>query len=286
METAKALDEFREHGYAVIPNAITPEHQAALICSLDSLTSDDPEKIHNVADIIGLRDEFLELVDLPTVLPLVRELLGNNIWVNHSHYNVNPPDSKVKTSKTMRGYGWHRDGGVINNDLPKPAPLLSIKVGFYLSDLSKPGRGQTYVLTGSHKTDERPPANEELPQSAIPVCVTPGSALLFDRRMIHSIRSANTSDITRKVVFLQYAYRWMCPVDAMTVEHLRDRCDPVRRQLLGLSQNFNVIDGAQGRSARYHPRVQDLPLAGGRSGTVQPLINSIRRRLSRLLGLR
>jgi hypothetical protein len=104
--------------------------------------------------------------------------------------------------------------------------------------------------------------------------------------MIHSIRSANTSDITRKVVFLQYAYRWMCPVDAMTVEHLRDRCDPVRRQLLGLSQNFNVIDGAQGRSARYHPRVQDLPLAGGRSGTVQPLINSIRRRLSRLLGLR
>ena len=104
--------------------------------------------------------------------------------------------------------------------------------------------------------------------------------------MIHSIRSDNTSDITRKVVFIQYAYRWMCPVDAMTVEHLRDQCDPIRLQLLGLSPNYNVIDGAAGRSARYHPRPQDVPLAGHLPSTPQKVIRSIKRRIGKLTGMR
>jgi len=283
MDLAKALEEFHEHGYTIIPNALSNEHAAAIITALEELTGDEPARIHNEADILGRRDEFLDLIDLPAVLPVVQNLLGDNIWVNHSHYNVNPPNCNENKRDRKTGYGWHRDGGVINQDLPKPAPLLSIKIGFYLSDLSEPGRGQTYVITGSHKSDIRPPPNDELPDTALPVCVAPGSALLFDRRMIHSIRSENLSDITRKVVFIQYAYRWMCAGDAMTVEHLRERCDPVRLQLLGLSPNYNVIDGAAGRSARYHPASNDIPLSGKKTNLIKRLAGGIKRRIAKVL---
>jgi len=283
MEPNQALTDFRERGFAVIANVLTPDHSEALLTALTELAGVQPQRIHNVADILGLRDAFLDLVDLPAILPVIRQLLGNNIWVNHSHYNVNPPDSWVNTSDRETGYGWHRDGGAINQDLPKPGPLLSIKVGFYLSDLSEPGRGQTYVLPGSHKTDERTPANDVLPAAAHPVCLPPGSALLFDRRLIHSIRSDNLSTITRKAVFIQYAHRWLCPVDAMTVEHLRDRCNPVRRQLLGLTANYNVIDGAAGRSSAYYPRRADVPVSGTDGVTARRMLGKLRRRLARLL---
>jgi len=282
MELHQALTDFQERGFAVISNVLTPGHREALLAALTELAGARPGRIHNVADILGLRDAFLDLVDLPAILPVIRQLLGDNIWVNHSHYNINPPDSRVNAGDRVTGYGWHRDGGAINQDLPKPGPLLSIKVGFYLSDLSEPGRGQTYVLPGSHKTDDRTPANDELPAAAHPVCLSPGSALLFDRRLIHSIRSDNLSTMTRKAVFIQYAHRWLCPVDAMTVQHLRDRCSPVRRQLLGLMDNYNVIDGAAGRSSAYYPRRADVPVSGNTGITAKSVLGKLRRGLARL----
>jgi len=279
MDADKHLTEFAEHGYTVIPDAITAEHLAALSMVMDELTADDTRRIYNIADILGTRDEFLDLIDVPKVLPIVRQLLGDNIWVNHSHFNVNPPDEMVNPMERKKGYGWHRDGGVINSDLPKPAPLLSIKIAFYVTDVVNPGFGQTYVITGSHKTDEETPPNDEMPDSAQPVCIPAGSALLFDRRMIHSIRSPNESDVTRKVVFIQYAYRWICAVDAMTVEHVSNRCDPVRKQLLGLTPNVTVVDGAEGRSSRYYPGPRDIPLSNPPSDLGKRIVGFASRRI-------
>ena len=287
MNIDKAVQEFRVNGFATIENAISGDQLANLSVAIDDLTASRPGQIHNVADILSRHDAFLDLVDVAPVLSVVRALLGDNIWVNHTHYNVNPPDESTNTVDRQNGYGWHRDGGVINEDIPKPAPLLSIKVAYYLSDLSEPGRGQTYVIRGSHQTGERCPANEVLPEQAFPVCVPSGSALLFDRRMIHSIRSRNESDITRKAIFVQYAYRWLCALDAMTVDGLEDRCDPIRKQLLGLTPEYNVIDGAAGRSSRYHPKPHDLPLAGNKPpNPASRVVRSLKRRIARIAGAR
>ena len=256
--TAEEKDQFENLGYLAVPNALSPEKVSRLIAVMDELTCDRPEQIHNVADVLGRSDEFLDLIDLPTVFPKVQKLLGENIWVNHSHFNINPPSAEKELASIPNGYGWHRDGGSINVDVPPPAPLLSIKVGFYLTDLSEVGRGQTYLIQGSHRTGEKPPGPHEMPPSAYPLCVKPGTAMLYDRRTIHSIRSPNLSNITRRVIFIQYAFRWLCPVDAMTVEHVRDRCNAVRLQLLGISSTYQSIDGAAGRSGRYYPSTQDV----------------------------
>lgn len=276
-------EEFEEQGYIAIPNALSAAQVARLVNAIDSLTARAPDKIHNVADIFGRHDAFVELLDLPTVLPTVTELLGTNIWVNHSHFNSNPATEERDVTTFDNGYGWHRDGGAIHHDLPWPPPLLALKVGYYLTDLTKPGSGQTYFIRHSHKTGEKTPGKNELPDSAFPMSVKAGSAVLFDRRLIHSIRSANYSDTRRRAIFVQYAFRWMAANDAMTVKHISKKLSPVQRQMLGLTTRVTSVDGAMGRSNRYYPRKSDLPLAN--PGHVEPKrsLRSLARRILQIV---
>jgi ectoine hydroxylase-related dioxygenase (phytanoyl-CoA dioxygenase family) len=254
-------EEFEEQGYIEVPDALTAQQVERLVAAIDKLTARAPDRIHNVADIFGKHDAFLELLDLPTVLPTVIELLGKNIWVNHSHFNANPATEERDITAFNNGYGWHRDGGAIHQDLPWPPPLLALKVGYYLTDLTRPGSGQTYFIRDSHKTGEKTPGKNELPDSAFPMSVKAGTAVLFDRRLIHSIRSANYSGVKRRVIFVQYAFRWMAANDAMNVKHLGKKLNPVQQQLLGLTTSIMTVDGAEGRSGRYYPSKAELPLA-------------------------
>ena len=279
-----AKDEFEEQGYIAIPDALTTEQVERLVAAIDKLTARSPDKIHNVADIFGKHDAFLELLDLPTVLPTVTELLGSNIWVNHSHFNANPVTESTDVTEYDNGYGWHRDGGAIHRDLPWPPPLLTLKVGFYLTDLTQPSAGQTYFVRDSHKTGEKTPDRYDLPSSAFPMMVKGGTAVLFDRRLIHSIRSANNSETKRRVIFIQYAYRWMAANDAMNVRHLRRKLNPVQQQMLGLTTSITSVDGARGRSGRYYPGPSDVPLANPDSVTPRNSLRSFARRILRFFG--
>ena len=278
-----ARDVFEQKGYITIPDALSGQQVASLSSAIDDLTARDPGKIHNVADIFGKHDAFLELLDLPTVLPVITELLGTNIWVNHSHFNANPATDEKDVSAFANGYGWHRDGGAIHKDLPWPPPLLSIKIGYYLTDLMEQGSGQTYFIRNSHNTGEHTPHAQELPQSAFPMMCKAGTAVLFDRRLIHSIRSANYSGNKRRVIFVQYAFRWMAAVDAMNVGRVRKKCNPVQQQLLGMTTGVHTIDGAQGRSGLYYPGPGDVPLAHPGNISRESRLRSIARRLLRIL---
>ncbi len=78
----------------------------------------------------------------------------------------------------------------------------------------------------------------------------PGDAVFFDRRLWHTA-SPNWSDITRRVLFYGYGYRWLRTKDDMTVDHLWESVSPTRRQLLGWSVNAN---------GRFSPTDEDVPL--------------------------
>ena len=86
---------------------------------------------------------------------------------------------------------------------------------------------------------------------AIPILAGPGDAVIFDRRLWHS-GGRNFSDITRKVLFYGYSYRWLKPRDDMTVAHYMEGSDPIRQQLLGASPN-----GGFGYTS---PADEDVPL--------------------------
>ena len=96
-----------------------------------------------------------------------------------------------------------------------PPPRMSLKVAFWLSDVSVPGRGNMLIVPGSHERNTLPrPDHPELgfepPAGAEPVLASAGDALVFDRRLWHS-RSDNLSEYTRRVVFLAYSFRWVRP---------------------------------------------------------------------------
>jgi ectoine hydroxylase-related dioxygenase (phytanoyl-CoA dioxygenase family) len=90
------------------------------------------------------------------------------------------------------------------------------------------------------------------PEGAVPVRAKPGTAVFFDRRLWHAA-SPNWSDVTRKVLFYGYGYRWIRSKDDMTVEDLWPSSDPIRKQLLGYALNAN---------GRYSPTDEDVPLRG------------------------
>ena len=185
---------------------------------------------------IGRDDTFLELIDHPAVFPLIWGELGWNIHVYHCHLDVNP----ARTSpRGHPAWGWHQDGGRQNLELDgDPRPRLSLKVAYWLSDLSAPGRGNMLAIPGSHTRNNlarpRLGASFEAPAGALPILAAPGDALIFDRRLWHS-RSDNLSNLTRKAIFIAYTYRWIRPRDSLQIQPAEARfarLSPVRRQLL------------------------------------------------------
>ena len=187
---------------------------------------------------IGRDDAFLELLDHPAVFPVIWSELGWNIHLYHCHLDVTPPR---KRPRHRAAWGWHQDGGRQNLELEtEPRPRMSLKVAFWLSDVSVQGRGNMLIVPGSHDSNTLPrPEQPELgfdpPSGAVPVLASAGDALIFDRRLWHS-RSDNLSQHTRRAIFLAYSYRWIRPRDEFGLDPSSDRflgLSPVRRQLLG-----------------------------------------------------
>ena len=125
-------------------------------------------------------------------------------------------------------------------------------MGFFLTDTSEVDRANFHFIPGSHLRQTEFPVDEsEEHPEATPICAAPGDALLFDRRLWHA-GGRNRSDVTRKVVFFGYSYRWLRPRDNMTVDRYLASADPIRRQLLGASPS-----GGFGYTS---PSEADIPL--------------------------
>lgn len=262
---AERADFFHHKGYLVVPDALDPDVLERARGAVDRLARDNPrpgQLTTNIADILGRDDAFLDLIDCPKVFPKIWGILGWNIWVQHSHVVVTPPLREAAPTPAAAEpfqYGWHRDGGAINRDVVLSAPLL-VKVGFYLSDVDADG-GPTLMLEDADP-HAAIPATTERPAHARALTVTAGTAVLFSNRSIHSLRSPNTGRQTRRAVFIQYGYRWIHSLDRSTVDHLAHRVSPVRRQLLGLTTTFTTAayKGSEGRSGRFVPAEEDVPL--------------------------
>ncbi len=225
---ADVLTEFERDGYVIIEDALAPGTLRRLCCAVDRVWQQEapgPSAFHRLA-FVGLDDAFIELVDHPTTLPLVRAVLGWNIYLYHCHLDVHPP-----TTTRSREWRWHQDGGRQNVELEAPRPRLSIKVAYFLTDVETVAHGALRVIPGSHHSDALPRDHE--PADAVPLLVAAGSAVVFDRRLWHA-RSDNLSQQTRKALFYAYTFRWIRPRDELALDPARlASLSPIRRQLLG-----------------------------------------------------
>ncbi|MBO0836717.1 MAG: phytanoyl-CoA dioxygenase family protein [Actinobacteria bacterium] len=241
---------FDRDGYLIIRGALRPDEVAVARDALDSVYaaaaaagSLAPDGSMHLLSAITNCPVIAYLIDHPATFRYVWSVLGWNIHVYHSHLDVHPP---IRAPMPFR-FDWHQDGGRQNREIETtPRPRLSVKVAYWLSDVSQPGRGNLKVVPGSHVVNwiEGPPRRDVEwpdPEGAVEVTAGPGDAVLFDRRIWHT-RSRNYSEHTRKAVFFGYTYRWTAirdDVAALLHSERSGQLTPVQRQLLGGIQGDN-----------------------------------------------
>jgi ectoine hydroxylase len=229
-------------GYVRLPGALDGAMVARLTEAVDEVwdrrRSGPPAPGVDALHLLAfLREDarFVPLMDLRPVLDVIVETLGTNIFMYHCHLDVHPPQIAPPAT-----WMWHQDGGVQNRDLESvPRPRLSLKVAYFLTDLTEPGRGNFMVLPGSHRHNaiERPPDDRNDLPGAVPILAEPGDAVIFDRRLWH-MRSDNRSAITRKALFLAYTFRWIRQRDDLDLPPaLVAMMNPVQRQLAGIDSD-------------------------------------------------
>ena len=257
--TEEERRQFAEDGFFIVRDVLPLDLVAQLIPIVDRLDAEarpqkglEKHQMHNFFDFIGKDELFLELLDWPKTFAKVFGILGWHIQLYHSHLIVTPPlDGVVPARKRL---GWHQDSGRLNLDMEtQPRPRISLKVAYFLTDCTETNRGNFHAVPGSHlKNEIEMPADEDLdPVGTVPIQVAAGDAVFFDRRIWHAA-GHNFSPDARKALFYGYSYRWLRPRDDMTVEHLMDRCDPIRQQLLGA--------GPSGGHGYTSPKEEDVPL--------------------------
>lgn len=222
---ADALAFFDTHGYLILERFLAPDHVTRLLAAVDRTTARRREAVRTGALQTGftqvngrstrffyiLDDDplFLELLDWPALMPFVHGLLnpkphhhGSDVILD---YGADFPDRKG---------GWHLDG---HDDgyrgLGWPIPLLQLKVGYYLSDMSKPGNGNLALVPGSHKA-RNPPTNAEMgPRERLPgmveVCAPAGTAILFHNALWHTSAAFAGPDNGRTMLYYAYEHPWM-----------------------------------------------------------------------------
>ena len=150
--------------------------------------------------------------------------------------NVTPPLSAGEEPPKKR-LGWHQDSGRLNADMETdPRPRISLKVGYFLTDTREMGRGNIYVMPGSHLQNrvEFPADGVSDPEGAVPIRVPPGSAVFFDRRHL-ALGEPEPLGRDAEGAVLRLQLPLAAPARRYDSRALIDRCDPIRRQLLGAS---------------------------------------------------
>src|SRR5579871_2905277 len=257
--TEQQRTAFERDGFLVVPNALPPEMVAKLTAVVDRLMETGIREkgltdkgMWFLRNCVVADDLFLELLDWPATFPLVVDLLNWKIQLSTSHLIVRAPNPPG-VGEDFLPEGWHRDGGTSAQEMQEPHPRLIIKIAYWLTDLSEPGRGNIRFVPGSNRLVGRPAQAEDAPHpyGSIEICANPGDAVLFEQRTYHAV-GANKSSITRKSLFYGYSYRWLRPMDFTTMPaELLEKCSPIQRQLLGDSKTGLAF---------YLPQAEDVPL--------------------------
>jgi hypothetical protein len=248
---------FERDGYLMLRGALDAAHVDRFVClsqredaSFRAEPDVGPDHVLNLHGLVDRDDAFLELVDCATTFPKVFGILGWNIQLFHTQLIVTPP---APARASLGSYGWHQDNNRMNLDFetPPPQPRVSVKVGYFLTDLTGSGMGNLCVVPGSHRLGRPAVPFDGQPEGVLEVTARAGDAILFDRRLWHAA-STNVSPHTRVFMTYGYSYRWLRPKSAMQLSALYPGCTPVRRQLLG--------DSPSGSNGYFDPQPEDVPL--------------------------
>ena len=236
--------QFDDEGYLIVRGALDGETVSALIEAGDRLTASD--RLDNrqrsngglydgFRNCVSMDDAFLPLITHPATFSIVTQLLGPHLSLLTSHLiyrHPDPPDSSAST----RLPGWHRDHYPSMRDLGHSRIARhSLKVAYYLTDLSEPNTGVTLMAAGSNQLKERIeiPAGAADPASKVEPLLKPGDCVFFENRTWHA-GAANLTNRIRKAVMIGYCYDWIRPTDYLRQPRaMVEKLSAMQRYLVG-----------------------------------------------------
>lgn len=229
---------FNDLGYVLIPGALPAVKVEALLNAIETIRPELESHPHrsrvenglNIRPIIDKHPVFKDLLISPQTFAAVAKLLG--------HYSIQLQQSNLieaYPSNKQRLTGWHSDGGMPSIAVNGIRAFSSLKVAYFLRDLTGPNMGSLMVVPGSHRMQGAPafPPGQLDPAGATQILAKAGDALVFQQGIWHAA-APNFSQQTRVALYYGYSYRVLRPVDYQRMpEALLDMCSPVERQLLG-----------------------------------------------------
>ena len=242
---------FDTKGYLVLENFLSADHVARLLATLDTsikkrraaAKAERPQtgfsqfKSERSARLFYILDDdplFLELMDWPAILPYVHGLLATT----KPHHCASDAIVEHGGDFLDRKGEWHIDGhdnGFRN--LKRPIPLLQLKVGYYLSDMTEPWQGNLAVVPGSHHANAEPDAADRQRRDFFPgveqVCAPAGTAILFHNALWHTAAPYSGPERGRTMLYDAYEHPWMIASQehwGYSKEFYNQRLSPARRK--------------------------------------------------------
>ena len=257
--TSEQKRQFDEEGYLIMRGALDSETVSSLIEAGDRLVASDrvlnrqrrPGGLYDgFRNCVSMDDAFLPLITNPKVFAIVAQLLSPYLSLLTSHLIFRHPDPPGSPD-TGRLPGWHRDHYMSMRDLgDQHIPRHSLKVAYYLTDLSEPNSGVTMMAAGSNQLKERIeiPEGQADPATKVEPLLNPGDCVFFENRTWHA-GAANLSGRIRKAVMIGYCYDWITPTDyRQQAPELVEKLTPFERYLVGEpvddSEQFDFTGGA------------------------------------------
>ncbi|HRI81948.1 MAG TPA: phytanoyl-CoA dioxygenase family protein [Opitutaceae bacterium] len=224
---------FETQGYLVLENFLAADHVARLLAALDAavarrradypagykavwppkqkadLTQVHGEKSTRILNILEDDALFRELLDWPALLPYVHAFCNRD-----PHYCASDAIVEETADFLKRTDGWHIDGSDNGyRSLSPQIPLLQLKVGYYLTDMTQPWRGNLTLVPGSHLARAEPAPEErrkrELFPGALQVCAPAGSVIFFHNAIWHTAAPYEPSAPGRRMLYYAYEHPWM-----------------------------------------------------------------------------
>lgn len=247
---------FDEQGFLFLPQALSGATLDRILAAATLVEARKrAERGVGASDTLEVRnavvehDAFWELLDYAQTFPLVLDLMGGDIQLSTSHLIVRPT-VPGDTPATYKAIGWHADAPQV---VAYDDRIVALKIGYFLSDVTRPGSGALLLARNSHKATkvERDAHGDIAADRIIEINARPGDAVIFQHRVFHAV-GPNYSGQPRKVLYFGYNRRWLRPIDYTTMPaEILARFDPIRRQLLGDTVT---------QCGYYLPKPEDLPL--------------------------
>ncbi|KAK4947680.1 hypothetical protein LTR10_013626 [Elasticomyces elasticus] len=244
-DTAAARTHLREEGWCVVPDILNSDETAQVLSRLwkakeASEKQGDPTRLEfldpnasnvRVFYLMQLDEIFLDLIQHPTAIEMVKSVLGDDFLISNFTANIARPGSK--------SMGLHSDMALV---VPDPwKEIWALNVIWCLTDMYFEN-GATLYIPGSNKWEYESQIPTDARKLLKPFTAKAGSIVIMDGRVWHT-SGENTSKEDRALLFgyytapfLRQQVNWTAKLDEITRENLSDDM----KNWLGLGVNGNL----------------------------------------------